>query len=170
MRAVLLLLSLAACGGGDPQPAAPAARPQSTPLADALAGLAGSDEKPKKKVEALPSAPAEAREATPPTSAPPPSSAECAAARARREALAARVADAQRSQLMPAEDALNSAEAAMSACIGDNTCAMDGKRVQELQTRAGTAQLSFERASEQIANMEAGFYEIDQQIHAACGR
>ena len=58
----------------------------------------------------------------------------------------------------------------MTACIGDNTCAMDGKRVQELQTRSGNAQTAYERASEQIANLEAGYFDIDRQIYAACGR
>lgn len=170
MNALLLLISLAACGGADKPAPAPASRASSSPLADALAGLAGPDEKPAKKIEALPPAPAEAREVAAPTSAPPPSSAECAAARSRRESLSARVADIQRAQLLPAEDALNAAEASMTACIGDNTCAMDGKRVQELQTRSGNAQAAYERASEQIANLEAGYFEIDQQIHAACGR
>ncbi|MCB9745118.1 MAG: hypothetical protein H6741_19145 [Alphaproteobacteria bacterium] len=166
---MLTLLLLLACGGDDPAPAT--STEEEASLADVLAGMQEGPPAPTAPKEgAPPREPTGLTEAPPPPEAAPPGSADCEAARGKREALERRVAQQEEGVVARAEESLNSAQAEMNRCIGDMECAMDGKRIQDVQNRVASAQGAYDRAQEQVGVLSAGFYEIDKEIRAACGR
>ncbi|HJN74126.1 MAG TPA: hypothetical protein QGF58_09365 [Myxococcota bacterium] len=95
---------------------------------------------------------------------------ECRAAKAQRQRQEERIDQQRGGVLASAESRISRARTAMSACVGDQECAIDGKRVMALQEAIVGAEASYENAYEQIGVLEAELFEIDQQIRNACGQ
>ncbi|MCB9760169.1 MAG: hypothetical protein H6739_10075 [Alphaproteobacteria bacterium] len=174
LAAALLALGLAC--GGDPEPPPPPPATDATPLADVLAGMQdGPPASTPPTDREPPPAPAGLEDPPDPVRPPPaevraPGSAECERARDRRETLERQVERQRSTVVLNAEQAASDAQAAMTACVGDLDCAMDGKRVQQLQERIQSSEGAYERAIEQVGALEAGFFEIDKEIRRSCGR
>lgn len=129
-------------------------------------------ETPEAAVEAAPPAIPEAarREAPEVEVTRPKDPAECRLAKAERERQEMRIEAQRGTGLANAEARISRARAAMSNCVGDDSCAIDGKRVLELQSSLVSAEAAYEVAYKQIGVLEADLFAIDKRIRQACGQ
>jgi hypothetical protein len=95
--------------------------------------------------------------------------AECKAAKARRERQEQLVLTQRGRSVSLAEDRVNAARAAMASCVKDTECSVDGKRINELMERDASASKAYAAAVEEVGQLEAELYAIDQDIAKACG-
>ena len=161
-----MILMLLACAS---EPTAPVAEESPSAMRDALRGIQSGETPDATPTDREPPVvPDEARreESEPAPSEDP---AECREAKARRAALEERIHAARAMAIDPTEDRLSAAQAEMQACIYNPECANDGNRVADLSRRLEAGESSYDAGFDQVAELEAGLFAIDQDIRAACG-
>jgi hypothetical protein len=104
-----------------------------------------------------------------PVSPAPPAAPECAAARAAREDVRARLASLRLTVGVEEARRFDGATAAQAACMSDEACARDGETLLERFTAVKDAEAAMERARAQLSAEEIGLYTADRSVAAACG-
>ncbi|MCP4808776.1 MAG: hypothetical protein GY913_15995 [Proteobacteria bacterium] len=160
---------LLACGT-EPAPA-PAPTENPSAMRDALRGIQSGETPDATPTDREPPVvPDEARREAPVAAeAVAEDPAECAAAKAERESVEARIYQARASSIDQDEDRIARVQAEMQACIHDPECASDGDRVAKLSNALTASETSYASGFERVAALEAELFQIDKKIAGACG-
>jgi len=172
----MFLALLFACGNDTPVASAPPPA-ENSEVADILAGLqSGETPDPKPVDQEPPAVPEDVAERAPVEEPAAGStggrkdSPACKAARSQREGHQAKIDSYRENDVIAAEKRWMAAQQAVDWCMNDlGGCSTDGEKFKDFRTASQIAQKAYEDSQYHVGEMEAGFYDIDQEILAACG-
>ena len=174
---MFFLALLFACGNETTAASSAPPPAENSEVANILAGLqSGETPDPTPTDQEPPAVPEEVTERAPPEPAAGSASSgrtdspACKAARSERESHQAKIDSYREKDVVAAEARWLQAEEAKNWCAGDLAgCATDGEKFKEYNIAAQVAQKAYEDAQFRVGELEAAFYNIDQEIQAACG-